>query len=182
MLKENLEDLLKRINFIYKNQKIFTKCIKDFKGFSIFKERIGPYHEGKTYKLKLFIATPLIKNNILRIASEDKFENVNVQRDAIIERDSLKLKELESKYFLDMVKEFRGFMKNAVKNGEKSKTDLDRYNSYSANIIDSRLLKLLRLATSELSPSDEKKLTNSESVFIEKISEWITIWRNHYLN
>ncbi|MBY8981954.1 MAG: hypothetical protein KGD57_03335 [Candidatus Lokiarchaeota archaeon] len=181
-LKEDIGESLDRINFIYKNQKILTECIKDFKGFTIFKEKLGPYQKGKSYKLKFFLAIPLIKNNILKIAPEDKFDNRDAQRYAISERDDLKLKELESKYFLNKIKEFKLFMKKAVNIGEKPKTDLDRFNSYNANIIDSRLLKLLRLSTTELSPSDEQRLTNSEKILISNISELINIWRNYYLN
>ena len=182
MIEENLGHILNRITFIYRNQKILTECIKNFKGFSIFKEKVGPFQKGKNYKIKLFIAIPLIKRDILKIAFEERFEINDVQRYAIIERDDLKLKELDNKYFLDKIKEFRRFMKKAVLSGKKAKIDLDRYNSYNTNLVDSRLQKLLRLGISDLSPLDEKLLTNSELLFVRKISEWINIWRTHYLN
>ncbi len=181
-IKENMRDSLKRINFIYKNQKILTECIKDFKGFSLLNEKIGPYQKGKTYQIKLFLAIPLIKNNILKVAHEDKCDNIDVQRYAISERDDLKLRNLESKFFLNKIKEFDFFMKKSVDIGEKPKSDLDRFNSYKTNIIDSRLLKLLRLATTELTLSDEKRLTNSEQILFSSISELIYIWRNYFLN
>ena len=53
---------------------------------------------------------------------------------------------------------------------------------FSINIIDSRLLKMLRLARSELSVDDERKLTNSEKLLYRKLSELIKVWRAFFLS
>ena len=54
--------------------------------------------------------------------------------------------------------------------------------SYSTNIVDSRLLKLLKLAKSKLSLEDEKRLTTSEMILFNKLSELIKSWRAFFLN
>ncbi|MBD3193746.1 MAG: hypothetical protein GF317_01730 [Candidatus Lokiarchaeota archaeon] len=181
-LKDDLNDSLNRINFVYQNQEIQTECIRDFKGISILSKKLGSFKKGNQYRIKLFNAIPLIEHGILKIAAIEKCDNVDVQRYAISERDDRRLKELESKFFLNKVKEFKYFMEKNVRENNKPKATLDKFNSYMSNLIDSRLLKLLRLAQTELTIADEKKLTNSEEVFFKHISEIINTWRVFFLD
>ncbi|MFX1257631.1 MAG: hypothetical protein ACFFAN_07225 [Promethearchaeota archaeon] len=179
-LKTKLINTLKRINFIFKNEEIYTECIRDFDGFSILGEKFS-FLKGKNYKLKFFIAKMFIKNNILKVAPNEKCDNIDVQRYAIAERDDQKFLQ-QSSYFLNKIKEFKSFVEKDVKDGIRPKLDLERFNSYTLNIIDSRLLKLLRLAKAELTLEDEQKLTYSEKVLYEQMYKLIKIWRNFFTN
>jgi hypothetical protein len=180
-IKEDLEELLTRTNFVFKHSEILTECVKDYKGFSLLNMKIGPFKRGKNYKLKFFIAVPLIRKNILILSPQEKCDNIIVQRYAISERDDRRLREIDEKNFLNKIKEFKLFMEKMIEDRTKPKSDLDKFNSYKANIIDSRLLKLLRLARTELSVADERRLTNSERILISKISELIHKWRGFYI-
>ena len=179
---EDLLDHLNRLNFIFKNEEIKTVCIKKFNGFSLFNENFGPFEQGKNYKLKFFIAKILINNNILKLAPNEKCDNIDVQRYAIAERDNQKLMQREYVYFLNKIKEYRFFMHKDVKDNIKPKIDLDRFNSYLSNIIDSRLLKLLRLSKAELTLEDEKRLTRTEFVLYKFINHIINTWRDFFLD
>lgn len=181
-LEENFGDQLLRLNFIFKNQVITTECIKDYPGQTLFGENYGPFEKGKHYKLKFFLAVPFIRNNYLKVIDDEKCDNVDVQRFAINERDDQSLIRRESKYFLNKVKEFRSFIEREVEENIRPKVELDRYKSYHANIVDSRLIKLLRLAKVELSLNDEQKLTNSEKFLFHHFSRIIKIWRAFFLN
>ena len=180
-IETKLIDELNRINFIFQNEEIYTECEKSFNGFSLLGEKFGPFEKGKKYKLKVFLAIPFIDNNILKVVSSEKCDNVDVQRYAIAERDDQKLVLRDNKYFLNKIKEFKRFIKKNVKDGIKPKLDLDNFNSYMANIIDIRLLKLLRLSKAELSLNDEKRLTNSELLLYNHIYKFISIWRKFFL-
>ena len=72
-------------------------------------------------------------------------------------------------------------MENLVEEKSRPKIDLDRYNSYTTNYLDNRLLKLLKLAKTELSLEDEHKLTNSEKTLFNIISKIIKKWRAYFL-
>jgi len=85
-------------------------------------------------------------------------------------------------YFLNKIKEYRFFMHKDVKDNIKPKIDLDRFNSYLSNIIDSRLLKLLRLSKAELTLEDEKRLTRTEFVLYKFINHIINTWRDFFLD
>ena len=180
IFEERLSNSLSRINFIFQNEKIITECIKDFEGFSLLGESFGSFEKGKKYKLKLFSAVPFIEQGILTIAPEDKCDSVDVQRYAISERDDPKLIKRTNNYFLNKIKEFRKFMENEIDKNNKPKIDLDRYNSYNSNIIDSRLLKLLKLSMTELSLEDERLLTNSEKLLYKNLYNLIKIWRDFF--
>ncbi|MFX1558217.1 MAG: hypothetical protein ACFFC9_13255 [Promethearchaeota archaeon] len=180
-IEAKLGDTLNRFNFIFKNEEIYTECIKYNEGFSILGENFGPFEKGKKYKLKLFLARPFIENNILKVAPSEKCDNTDVQRYAIAERDDQRLIQQDNKYFLNKIKEFQYFMEKKVKDRVKPMIDLDRYNSYLSDIINSRLLKLLRLTKSKLSLDDEKRLTNSEKALFDIIYDYINTWRTFYL-
>lgn len=180
-IEEKLTASLKRINFIFQNKKIITECIQDHKQIQVFNMKIGPFKKGKRYNLKFFIAAKLINQNILKIPSEDRCDNVVMQRFAMRERDDHKLIELEDKLFLNKIKEFRNFIKNALKEGTIPKINFDKFNSYMGNFVDSRLLKLLRLGSINLSVEDEQRLTHSEKVFYKNISDLIKSWRSFFL-
>jgi len=172
---------LNRINFMFKNEKITAECIKSFEGFTLLGESFGPFEKGKKYKLRLFSAIPFIIKEVLEIIPAEKCDNVDVQRYAISERDDQKLIQTEENFFLNKIKEFKQFMKNDIKNKNKPQINLDRYNSYSLSMVDNRLLKLLKLAKTDLSLDDERRLTNSEKLLFEILFNLIKNWRNFFL-
>ena len=179
-IEESLANSLNRINFIFQNEKINTECINNSKRFSLLGESFGPFEKGKQYKLKLFSAIPFIEKNILKIASEEKCDSIDVQRYAIHERDDLQLIKRKNTFFLNKIREFKRFMENEINMKKKPKIDLDRYNSYTSNIIDSRLLKLLKLALAELSLEEEKRLTKSEKLLYNYLYILIKIWKDFF--
>jgi hypothetical protein len=176
-----LEDSLNRVNFIFKNEEVTTESISDYNGFSILGESFGPFEKGKKYRLPYFIALPFIENNILKIDSKEKCDNTDVQRYAISERDQQSLLYRENKFFLNKIREFRFLIEKDANDNKIPKLDLDRFSSYFINIVDNRLLKLLKLAKASLSLDDERKLTNSEKVLFSKLFEIIRTWRNFFL-
>ena len=179
-IKEGLTNSLNRLNFIFRNEIIVTECYKNFDGVSLLGESFGPFEEGKKYKLKLFSAMHFIEKDILKVAATEKCDNMDVQRYAIGERDDPKLINQNNDYFLNKIKEFKKFMIDEISKKKKPEIDLDRYNSYTSNIIDSRLLKLLKLSMAELSLEDERKLTKSEKLLYKYLFSLIKIWRNYF--
>jgi hypothetical protein len=175
-------DSLQRINFIFKNKDIYTECIKNHKGFSILGEKLGPFEKGKKYKLNFFLAVPFIKNNILRVALENKCDNVDLQRFAIEERDDLKLIQRDHEFFLNKIKEFHLFLEKDVKENNKPQKFLDDYKSYHTSVLDSRILKIMRIAKTDLSMELEKRLAASEHLLYDHIHTIINIWREFFLN
>lgn len=179
-MEERLANSLNRINFIFRNEKIIAECIKNSEGFSLLGGSFGPFEKGKKYKLKLFSAIPFIEKDILKVAPTEKCDNIDVQRYAISERDDPKLIKRSNSYFLNKIREFKTFMENEINKKNKPVIDLDRYNSYTSNIIDSRLLKLLKLSRAELSLEDERILTNSEKLLYDYLYHLIKIWRDFF--
>jgi len=179
-MEERLANSLNRINFIFRNEKIIAECIKNSEGFSLLGGSFGPFEKGKKYKLKLFSAIPFIEKDILKVASTEKCDNIDVQRYAISERDDPKLIKRSNSYFLNKIREFKTFMENEINKKNKPVIDLDRYNSYTSNIINSRLLKLLKLSLAELSLEDERILTNSEKLLYDYLYHLIKIWRDFF--
>ena len=180
LIEEGLKSSLNRVDFIFKNEIIVTECIKDFEGFSLLGEKFGSFEKGKKYRLKLFCAKPFIEKDILKVNQADKCDNIDVQGYAIGERDDLKLIIRDNKFFLNKIKEFKRFMESEVNKKNKPEIDLDRYNSYTYNIIDSRLLKLLKLSMAELSLEDERRLTKSEKLLYNYLYTLIKIWRDFF--
>ena len=180
--EEHLANSLNRINFIYRNENITTECIKSSEGITILGASFGPFEKGKRYKLKLFSAIPFIENDVLKVEQTEKCDNIDVQRYAIGERDDQQLIKRENNLFLNKLKEFKRFMEHDIKKSYKPNIDLDRYNSYTSNIIDGRLLKILKLAKAELSLDDELRLTNSEKLLYEYLYNLIKTWRQFFLS
>jgi len=176
-----LKDSLNRVNFIFKNEEILTEGANDYVGCNILGESFGPFEKGKKYRLPYFVALPFIKNNILRIDSKEKCDNTDVQRYAMSERDDQRLIHRENKFFLNKIKEFRFLLEREVIENKIPKLDLDRFSSYSINLIDNRLLKLLKLARANLSLDDERKLTSSEKLLFTKLYEILSVWRDFFL-
>ena len=129
----------------------------------------------------MFSAIPFIENDILKVAQSKKCDNVDVQRYAISERDDQKLIQTEDPFFLNTIKEFKQFMEENVKKKIIPRINLDLYNSYSSSIIDKRLLKLLKLAKTELSVDDERKLTISEKLLFNLVFSLIKQWRDFFI-
>lgn len=172
---------LKRMNFIFQHEEIMAECIENFEAIDLFGESFGPFEKGHKYRLKFFIALPFIQNKILKLTPEEKCDNIDVQRYAISERDDQKLIHQNKPYFLNRIKEFKSIMEYEVESNLKPKVDLDRYSSYTGNIIDSRLLKLLRLSKAELTLDDEQRLTLSERALYTELYTIIKVWRDFFL-
>jgi hypothetical protein len=180
VIKESFSNSLIRLNFIFKNQIVIVECIKNFEGFSLLGESFGPFEKGKKYKLKLFSAIPFVEKGLMQIALIDKCDNIDVQRYAIEERDDSMLIKRSNKFFLNKIREFKRFMENEITKNNKPQIDLDRYNSYTSNIIDSRLIKLLKLSMAELSLDHEARLTISEKILYKNLYRLVKIWRNFF--
>jgi len=178
---KNLDDSLERINYIYQNEEILTECIKSHEGITLYSETYGPFEKGKKYRLKLFIARVFIKNDVLKVEQSQKCDSIDVQRYAIAESDDLKIVRRSDEFFLNKIKEFKIFMEKDVDSNSRPKIDLDRYKSYTVNVINSRLEKLLRLAQTDLSLDDEQRLTRSEKILYEYLSQFIKSWRFFFL-
>jgi hypothetical protein len=178
---ENLSQTLKRYDFIFRNQEISTECIKDYDGFSIFGQNYGPFEKGKKYKLKFFIGIVLIEYDILKLHNSEKCDSMDIQRFAVTERDDIKLVQRKELNILTKLKNFRRLMEKDVKDLIKPKIDLDRYNSYLISLIDTRLLKLLKLAKSDLSLDDEQRLTETEKILYDIFFKIIKFWREFFL-
>ena len=181
-IEEGFINSLNRINFIFKNEIITTECIKSHNGFKILGESFGPYEKGNKYKMKLFSAVPFIQNDILEIIQQEKCDNVDVQRYAISERDDQRLIQTNDNFFLSKIKEFKQFMLEDIKKRKKPQINLDRYSSYLLSIVDNRLLKLIRLAKTELSLDDERRLTISEKKLFDILFNIIKQWRNFFIS
>ncbi len=180
--KDPLARSLTRLNFIFRNEKITTECINSFKGISLLGESFGPFEKGKKYKLKLFSAFPLIENNILKVDPTEKCDNMDVQRYAISERDDPKIIKRENHLFLNRIKEFKRFLEYEIEKSHKPPIDLDKFISYASNIVDGRLLKILKLAKADLSLNDEYRLTDSEKLLYKHLYKLIKKWREFYLS
>ncbi|MHA2007711.1 MAG: hypothetical protein ACXABO_08770 [Promethearchaeota archaeon] len=141
----------------------------------------GPFEKGKKYKMSLFSAIPFIENDILEIIHSEKCDNVDVQRYAISERDDHRLIQTDDLFFLNKIREYKKFTEDDIIKKRVPQVNLDRYNSYSSSIVDNRLLKLLKLAKTELSPDDERKLTNSEKMLFAQLFSLISQWRNFFI-
>ena len=72
-------------------------------------------------------------------------------------------------------------MEKEVNENKIPKRDLDLFSSHSINLVDNRLLKLLKLARASLSLDDERKLTSSEKLVFSKLYDIIKTWRNFFL-
>jgi len=182
MFEGDLGSSLNRLNFIFRNEKITTECIKSFKGISLLGKSYGPFEKGKKYKLKLFSAFPLIENNILKVDLAEKCDNMDVQRYAISERDDPKIIKRENHLFLNRIKEFKRFLEYEIKKSHKPPIDLDKFISYTSNIVDGRLLKILKLAKADLSLEDEYRLTDSEKLLYKHLYKLIKKWRVFFLS
>lgn len=177
----NLMESLRRINFIFQNETVETNCLTDLDGFDLLGFKLNSFKKGKKYKLPFFLALPLIEMNFLEISNKDKCDHLDVQRYAINERDQQMLIEQEHKFLFNKIKEFKKFLINDVKKGFKTNMAMDNFNSYFSNIVDTRLLKVIKLANSEFSLEDENKLTLSERILVDNILNIIKTWRNYFL-
>ena len=176
-----LDDALKRINFMFKNNEILTECINSHQGISFLGESFGPFERGKRYKMRYFAAMSFIERDILTIAIDEKCDDKDIQRFAVNEVNvGEMLTKQEDPYFLTKLKEYRVIMEKSVNERKIPKIDLDRYNSYTSNYIDTRLVKILKLSKTDISLDDEKKLTNSEISLFKIISKIIRNWRKYF--
>ena len=176
-----LDDALKRINFIFKNNEILTECISNHEGISFLGEYLGPFEKGKRYKIRYFAAIPFIERDILMIHNDEKYDDKDIQRFAVNEVNVGEvLTKQEDPYFLTKLKEYRVIMEKNVNERKIPKIDLDRYNSYTSNYIDNRLVKILKLSKTDISLDDEKKLTNSENILFKIVSKIIRNWRKYF--
>ena len=182
MYEDHLASSLTRLNFIFRNEKISTECIRNFTGITLLGESFGPFDKGKKYKMKLFTVFPFIENNILKVDQTEKCDNIDVQRYAINERDDPKLIKRGNRLFLNRVKELKRFMEYEIDKGYKPPIDLDRFISYTSNIVDGRLLKILKLGKAEISLEDENRLTESEKLLYKDLFNLIKIWRDFFLS
>lgn len=145
--------------------------------------KIGPFHEGKEYEVRFWIAEELEKAGIARLREEEMLDAMKLHKIHWKERvQSVKqISSLQEDFYPRLRRYLSSLREDAVKKPEKMK-EYERASGLSRDIVDCRLKKIISLSSASAQTEQFlKSMTREERAIYERLHEIISSWRNKIL-
>ena len=146
--------------------------------------KVGPFKEGKEYEVRYWIAMELKKAGVARIRLEEPLDLMILNKIQWKERvqASKKVTSLPKEFYPKLRRFLKEMHEKAIKKPEK-RSDSEKANNLSTDIIRMRLKKIVSLASSGREQTEQilRSLTKEEKYVYELLHKIISEWQNEIL-
>ncbi len=173
-------DIFKASEVKYDNQTVKLIAVKDIPEIELAGETIGPIDENSYIEVKNWIADKFIENGLAKFASEEERLNIiNLQKSQVKENmQSPRRFSTLPENFYPKLRKFLRRLKERTESDPMKIYELQKANKLAADIVSSRLSKILILSSAH--EEDEnllKNLSPEERVLYDKLHQTVNMWR-----
>ncbi|MHA1822052.1 MAG: hypothetical protein ACTSVC_16380 [Promethearchaeota archaeon] len=159
-----------------------TKAKRDFNGtIKILDKRLGPFIFGNTYRMEFWIAKIFIKNDILELADDNKWDVQKIQKIAFTEGRSQEIKKTED-YLFTGIREYLEIMKYKKDMGLIPERIFKTLVSNMQDLITVRLRKIILLIQTKNNIALRENLSEEEKILIDDLSNNFGQWKEFFMN
>jgi len=179
-----MDDPIEISNFKFKNSEVRITVNRSQPEIKLGGITVGPFEEGREYRVKFWIAQELSRAGIVNIKDEDMINAVKLYKIHWTERvQPVKRISSLTEHFYPLLR-FRisQLRSEAMKKPEKLR-DYENFVKLSQDILNSRLKKIILLASStEKTAGITQNLTIEEKWLYERLTKIIEHWRRRILS
>ena len=173
-------NLFKDSDVNYDNQTVKLIALKDISKMELAGEEIGPFEENNYMEVKNWIADGFIKAGLAKLASDVERLNITELQKAQVKESMQSPRRFSTlpENFYPKLRKFLKELKEKPDSDPVKMNELKKASKLSADIISSRLGKILILSSAE--ERDEnllKNLTLEERVLYSTLHRTVNTWR-----
>lgn len=177
------ETSIKDEDFVFENTPVRIIVNRNCPEIELTGLSIGPFHEGKEYDVEFWVAEELEKAGIVRIREEELLNEFKLQKIHWGEstQSVRQVYSLPESFYPRLRRFLSSLKRDAVGKPEKMK-EYDKASRLSRDIVNSRLKKIVSLASAP-AQTDQllKSLTKEERAIYEYLYKIISDWRTRIL-
>ena len=174
---------IKDVEFEFENDSVRIISNKKCPEIELMGLKIGPFEEGREYRVKFWVAQELERAGIARFREEELLDPVKLYKIQWKERvqSSTQFSSLPEDFYAKLRRYLTDVKKEAIKRTEKMR-EYDKVAGLSRDIINCRLKKIVSLSSSPTKASQIlQNLAREERLIYDHLYEIISEWRSRIL-
>jgi hypothetical protein len=180
ILDEGMTRRLERMAFAAELSPTTITASQDLPAILVGSLKVGPFRKGTNYTIPLWQATVLRELNLVESGESQLASCAEIQKQVAKESTVQKLGAVQKNFYLNARCE-EGILQSHINANLKPKDTGKRFNSYFYDLVQVRLSKLLKLATSVPSKATKKELPEEEQVLLDRLATLIGEWTSFFL-
>jgi len=172
---------LQRVAFGEEVQAVKIKALQDVKSIPLGSGKVGPFRKGNSYQIPLWQANVLREFNLVDPEETPPLSCSDIQKQVSHESTTQKLGGFQNHFYLTARSE-EDVIDAQVKTNLKPKDIAKRFHAYLYDLVQTRLSKLLKLATNPLSKTTLQEIPEEEQLLLTRLSKLIRDWTSFLLN
>ena len=180
MLDEGMTRRLERMAFAAEMGSTTITASQDVASIPIGSLKVGPFRKGANYTIPRWQANILREFNLVEPGEADPVSCSEIQKQVAKESTTQKLGGFQKSFYFNARCE-EGILQTHINANLKPKDMGRRFNSYFYDLLQVRLSKLLKLATSNPSKATRRDLPEEEQVLLDRLATIISEWTSFFL-
>lgn len=172
-----------RLDFIFENSTTRIIANRNLPEIKLAGLNVGPLEEGNEYEVHYWIARELEKSGIAHFREEEQLDSAKLFKIQWKERAQTagQISKLPDDFYPKLRRHLAELKEQSVKAPEKMR-EYETFRSLAHDIVNSRLRKVVALASSPTqSEQITKNFTNEEKFLYNQLSDLIRTWRTRIL-
>ncbi len=172
---------LHRVAFGIETQPVKIKTLHDVKSIPLGSGKVGPFRKGNSYSIPLWQAIILREFNLVEPEDSVPISRSDIQKQVSREATTQKLSGFPNHFYISARGE-EDVIEAHVKANLEPKDNLKRFHAYLYDLVQARLSKILKLATSPPSRATLQEIPEEEQILLARLSKLIGEWSAFLLN
>lgn len=143
-------------------------------------QKVGPFKKGNSYSIPLWQANILREFNVAEMGEGNSLGCADIQKQVTLESSIQKLGALPKNFFFNARCEEEVLLSH-IRGNIKPKDMGRRFSSYIYDLLQVRLSKLLKLATTTPTKTARRDLPEEEQMLLDRLAKIIDEWTSFFL-
>ncbi|MCD6528941.1 DNA replication complex GINS family protein [Candidatus Bathyarchaeota archaeon] len=177
-------DPILKAEFEFENSEITVVSTRDLPEMELGGVKVGPFEEGKEYKVMFWVARELVKAGLAQVRSGELLDSIKLYKIHWTERvQPTKQVSPLPQHFYPLLRWYLDNLKNEMSKNPEKVSEYEKARKLSQDILSCRLRKVVVLASSMEAPMRVvQNLTEEEKWLYQKLHRIIEDWRNRILS
>ncbi len=171
---------LQRVAFGIETQAVKIKALQDIKSIPLGSSKVGPFRKGNSYLIPLWQASVLREFNAVEPEDTTPIACADIQKQVSRESTTQKLGGFQNHFYVAARSE-EDVLDAHVKANLKPKDISKRFHAYLGDLVQTRLSKILKLATNPPNKATLQEIPEEEQLLLTRLSRLITEWTSFLL-
>lgn len=178
-MKSKISSEIRNLDFIFENSHVRIVANRNFPEVKLAGLSIGPFEEGNEYEIPYWVATQLEKSEAITFREEEKMDSAAIYKIQWKERVQAagKISTLLDNFY-PKLRRYLAELKEEIARQPEKMREYEKTRHLALDIVNSRLKKIVSLASAPAQTEQVlKNFTHEEKFIYEQLYKFINEWR-----